>query len=84
LTQCPKCGAVNKEDSTFCESCGERIEIISNFVQNAVGKMLGMQTFYEKCGTSFETLEHETGSSEVQHRYKSDIMKIYLEIVLIK
>jgi len=34
LTYCEKCGANNKDDSTFCSSCGTRLDFESNLDEN--------------------------------------------------
>ena len=73
MIKCSKCGADNKENSTFCESCGERIKIISKFCPECGWKNVGNANFCEKCGTSLETLEQGIGDIKAQYKDKPDI-----------
>ena len=55
LTKCPQCGANNKENSNFCEVCGERLKTIPKFCPECGTENVEIANFCENCGTSLET-----------------------------
>ncbi|HML05088.1 MAG TPA: zinc-ribbon domain-containing protein, partial [Methanobacterium sp.] len=64
MISCPKCGADNKENFNFCETCGERLKTDSNICPECGKENVEIAKFCDNCGTGLETSEMEMKSTQ--------------------
>lgn len=73
LIRCPQCGTGNKENSNFCEVCGERLKHLSNFCPECGKENVEIANFCENCGSRLETPKSWKLGSKVQDKKIPDL-----------
>jgi len=73
LIRCPQFGADNKENSNFCEVCGEGLKATSKFCPECGKENVEIAKFCENCGTRLKTPESGKIGSKVQNKKIPDL-----------
>ena len=75
LKLCPQCGATNKENSNFCEVCGEPLKTTQKFCPECGTENVEIAKFCENCGTSLETLKPKIKSLKDKYMENPDFLE---------
>ena len=75
LTICPQCGVTNKENSNFCEVCGEPLKKIPKICPECGTENVDIAKFCENCGKRLETLKPNTKSLKTKYMEDPDFLE---------
>lgn len=75
MTICPQCGATNKENSNFCEVCGEPLKTTQKLCPECGTENVEIANFCENCGTSLEMIKSNMKSLKTKYIENPDFLE---------